>query len=40
MEAVNFEIVYSTVRFAALEDALEEAAIMRTSITILKFVGF
>ena len=33
-------MVYSTVRFAALEDAPEEAQIMRISIAELQFAGF
>ena len=37
---VNFEIVYSTVKFAALQDAVEEAEIMRTAIGNCTFVAF
>ena len=40
VRAAGFEIVYSTVRFAALQDAVEEAEIMRTVMGIYTFAGF
>ena len=36
---LNFGIVYSTVRFAALQDAVEEAEIMRTALRNYTSVG-
>ena len=40
VKVVNSEITYSTVRFAALQDAVEEAEIMRTVLGNYTFVGF
>ena len=40
VQVEHFEIVYSTVRFAALQDAVEETEIMRTAICNYTFVGF
>ena len=37
---MNFKIICSMVRFAALQDAVEEAEIMRTVIRNYTFVDF